>query len=356
MESLKIVTVVGARPQFIKASAVSRACSMAADQGLDVQEIMVHTGQHYDDNMSASFFRELGIPDPPYHLGIGGLSHGALTGRILEKIEESLEVEQPDVVLVYGDTDSTLAGALAAVKLHMPVAHVEAGLRSFNRRMPEEINRVVADHVSSLLFCPTDTSVENLSSEGIQTGVHMVGDVMYDVALQSRRRAHDESRVHSRLDLKSGGYALVTVHRQENTDSPDRLARILEGLRAVNDQVPVVVPLHPRTRSALARLGWEDRLDGMRVLDPVPYLDMVALEAEAAVIYTDSGGVQNEALARGNTLVGLRATPGLRKYWSALIWPMPRDNRKSNSWDVRLWYRMCQACSSNHCQIAEKIS
>ncbi len=303
---MKIVTVVGARPQFIKAAAVSRAVTGAAEAGWDLEESIVHTGQHYHDNMSASFFRELGIPEPAHHLGIGGLPHGALTGRILERLEAVLVTTPPDVVLVYGDTDSTLAGALAAVKLHLPVAHVEAGLRSFNREMPEEINRVVADHVSNLLLCPTGTAVANLANEGVRTGVHLVGDVMYDVALHARTRAQGLSGIHGILDLAGRPYALVTVHRQENTDTPDRLAGILEGLRRVARRMPVVLPLHPRTRAAIVRYGWQDRLDGVRVVDPLPYLDMVALEADAAVIFTDSGGVQKEAFFYGVACVTLR--------------------------------------------------
>lgn len=303
---MKILTVVGARPQFVKASAVSRAITAATRPGRDLKEIIVHTGQHYDDNMSATFFRELGIPEPTYHLGVGGLPHGALTGRILERLETVLETVAPTLVLVYGDTDSTLAGALAAVKLHLPVAHVEAGLRSFNRGMPEEINRVVADHVSSLLFCPTNAAVTNLADEGIGSGVHLVGDVMYDVALRSRLQARSASCIRGTLGIAEQDYALVTVHRQENTDSPDRLAGIIGGLRLVACHLPVVLPLHPRTRGALNRLGWEDRLNGIRVVDPLPYLDMVALEADAAVIYTDSGGVQKEAFFYGIPCVTLR--------------------------------------------------
>ncbi|MBN1661659.1 MAG: UDP-N-acetylglucosamine 2-epimerase (non-hydrolyzing) [Anaerolineae bacterium] len=298
---MKIVSVVGARPQFVKAAPVSRQLRLAH------REILVHTGQHYDANMSAVFFDELDIPPPDYHLGVGSGPHGAQTGAMIERIEQVLTTEVPDWVLVYGDTNSTLAGALAAAKLHVPVAHVEAGLRSYNRRMPEEINRLLADHVSSLLLCSSEVGVENLAAEGITNGVHVVGDVMAD-ALQDAVRASNRSNVLDRLGLGEGGYFVATVHRAENTDDDARLRGIVEALIEVDR--PVVFPLHPRTRTRLAELGRavEERLAGSRVqlVEPVGYLDMVTLERAARLILTDSGGVQKEAYWLGVPCVTLR--------------------------------------------------
>ena len=291
--SVKVVTVVGARPQFIKASAVSRVFRNDPDRR--VREVIVHTGQHFDDNMSAVFFDELEIPPPAHDLGIAGGSHGEMTGRMLERLERVLIDEAPDWVLVYGDTNSTLAGALAAAKLHQPVAHVEAGLRSFNRRMPEEINRIVADRVSTLLFCPTRTAVANLHNEGIVDGVHLCGDVMFDVSLFYRERARERSTVLSALGLQGTRFALATCHRAENTDDRGRLESILSALQRIASQVPVVLPLHPRTRKTIDQLALAALLDGVTVIEPQPFLDMIALEQAAAVILTDSGGVQKEA-------------------------------------------------------------
>jgi len=289
---MKILTVVGARPQFIKAAAVSRVLRSEPA----VQEVLVHTGQHYDSNMSEIFFEELEIPRPDYHLGIGGGSHGQNTGRMLEAIEQVLMQEQPDWVLVYGDTDSTLAGALAAVKLHIPVAHVEAGLRSFNRRMPEEINRVLADHASDLLFAPTETATRNLSREGIpESKIHLVGDVMYDAAIYYEDKAERKSKILQQLSLSSKGYVLVTVHRAENTEDPGRLKFILEALAELHHEVPVVFPVHPRTKKRVKALGLAGYLERMLAIEPVGYLDMVMLEKNARLIATDSGGVQKEA-------------------------------------------------------------
>ncbi|MBW6394561.1 UDP-N-acetylglucosamine 2-epimerase (non-hydrolyzing) [Thermus sp. SYSU G05001] len=288
----KILTVVGARPQFIKAAAVSRVLRAIPA----VREVLVHTGQHYDDNMSRVFFEELEIPEPDYHLGIGGGTHGQNTGRMLEAIERVLLGERPDWVLVYGDTDSTLAGALAAAKLHIPVAHVEAGLRSFNRRMPEEINRVLTDHISDLLFGPTETAVQNLLREGISPDrIHLVGDVMYDAALYYGEKAEKHSQILRRLGLVPKGYILATVHRAENTDDPSRLRVILEALAQVHREVPVVIPVHPRTRKRVEALGLLSLLEQLLAVEPVGYLDMVMLEKNAQLIATDSGGVQKEA-------------------------------------------------------------
>lgn len=292
MPEVKLVSVVGARPQFVKAAVVSRA--LRALPG--VREILVHTGQHYDENMSEVFFRELDIPEPDYHLGIAGGTHGQNTGRMLEAIEKVLLQEKPDWVLVYGDTDSTLAGALAAVKLHIPVAHVEAGLRSFNRRMPEEINRVLTDHASDLLFAPTETAVHNLLREGIPSKkVYLVGDVMYDAALYYAEKAERQSQILSRLGLRPKGYILATLHRAENTDDATRLRVILEAFAKVHREVPVVFPVHPRTRKRVEALGLASLLNGVLAIEPVGYLDMVMLEKNARLIATDSGGVQKEA-------------------------------------------------------------
>jgi UDP-GlcNAc3NAcA epimerase len=291
---MRLATVVGARPQFVKAAAISRALAECGR----VEEILIHTGQHYDANMSDVFFQELRIPPPKHHLGIGGGGHGQQTGRMLEAIERVLLEEKPDWLLIYGDTNSTLAGAVAAAKLHIPVAHVEAGLRSYNRRMPEEINRIAADHLSDLLLPPTQTAVDNLTREGIVgSKVRMVGDVMLDVALDSRAAAAALPGGPSRWGLSSKGFVLATIHRAENTDDPIRLAAVVGGLIEIAKDLPVVLPLHPRTRGALARSSvLPDPLPaGLRLIDPVGYLEMVLLEMHAQVIVTDSGGVQKEA-------------------------------------------------------------
>lgn len=300
----KIVTVVGARPQFIKAAAVSRVIRNECRAQLD--ETLVHTGQHYDENMSRVFFDELDIPRPKYNLGISGGHHGAMTGRMLESIENVLLEEKPDWILIYGDTNSTLAGALAAAKLHLPVAHVEAGLRSFNMRMPEEVNRIVADRLSTLLFCPTDTAVRNLGNEGVVRGVENVGDVMYDVALFYREQARRHSRILGSLSLAEGGFALATCHRAENTDDPVRLGEIVKALSDLSGQMDVVLPLHPRTRKLLADTGLVEKLGKVKVLAPLPFLDMVALEQAAKLILTDSGGVQKEAFFYGVPCITMR--------------------------------------------------
>ncbi len=290
---MRVVAIVGARPQFIKAAAVSRA--LRAKPG--TIEVLVHTGQHYDENLSEFFFEDLEIPQPDYHLGIGSASHGLQTGRMLEAIERVVVDENPDWVLVYGDTNSTLAGALAAAKLHIPVAHVEAGLRSFNQRMPEEINRVLTDHVSTLLFAPTPAAVDCLRREGIPAEkIHLVGDVMYDVAVYYAEKAETRNRVWASLGLKAKQYVLATIHRAENTDDAQRLGTIVDGLADVAREMPVVLPLHPRTRKALQREGLMESVSSrLRVLDPVGYLEMVMLEKNASVIATDSGGVQKES-------------------------------------------------------------
>ena len=300
----KILTVLGARPQFIKASVVSHAI---AQSGL-MTEVVVHTGQHFDANMSDVFFAELGMPKPAHQLSIHGGSHGVMTGRMLTEVERILLDEQPDVVLVYGDTNSTLAGALAAVKLHIPVAHVEAGLRSFNMRMPEEINRILTDRISSWLFVPTTAAIQHLLAEGIDPGkVHLVGDVMYDVALYHGARVSAEEGILKQLNLKPGGYVLATVHRAENTDALERLGAIVDALEVIAENMRVIWPLHPRTRAVLLQAGRLERLSRkVTLIEPVGYLDMVQLEKYAALIATDSGGVQKEAFFYGVPCVTLR--------------------------------------------------
>ncbi|GHD67381.1 UDP-2,3-diacetamido-2,3-dideoxy-D-glucuronate 2-epimerase [Luteimonas padinae] len=299
MSKINIVTIVGARPQFIKAAAVSRA--IRAHGG--ITEVIVHTGQHYDANMSDVFFEQMHIPCPDHHLEVGGGPHGQMTGRQLEKIESVLLEEKPDWVLVYGDTNSTLAGALAAAKLHIPVAHVEAGLRSFNRRMPEEINRVLTDHASDLLLVPTDTGLSNLAAEGI-TGnkVRLVGDVMYDAAMFYKGMASEPEWFGS-LGIERGAYVLCTIHRAENTDDLARLRGILQGLAEAG--LPVILPLHPRTWGTIDRAGIVIA-DSIRVVPPVGYLEMVWLETHCRVIATDSGGVQKEAYFHGKPCVTMR--------------------------------------------------
>ena len=296
---MKLVTVIGARPQFVKAAPVSKAI---ADRD-GIEECIVHTGQHFDDRMSQVFFDELAIPAPQYNLGIGGGPHGQNTGRMLEGVERVLLETRPDRVLVYGDTDSTLAGALAAAKLHIPVAHVEAGLRSFNRRMPEELNRVLTDHVSTHLFCPTRTAVANLAAEGITRGVHHVGDVMYDATLRAAERAQGRTTLEA-LGLREGEYSVATVHRAENTDDPARLQAIIDYLRAHAETRPIVLPIHPRTRQAIARLGLATT--GLRVVEPLGYLDMARLLAGCVDVLTDSGGLQKEAYFHRKPCVTLR--------------------------------------------------
>lgn len=301
---MKIVTVVGARPQFIKAAAVSRA--IRNDTARSINEILVHTGQHFDENMSKVFFEDLDIPHPSYNLEISGGNHGAMTGRMLEGIEKILLDERPDWVLIYGDTNSTLAGALAAAKLHIPVAHVEAGLRSFNMRMPEEVNRILADRVSSLLLCPTETAVQNLKTEGTTRGVFNVGDVMYDVALHYRDQSRKKSVILEKLALEPGRFVLATCHRAENTDDPKRLSEVMTALAEIAVDTSVVLPLHPRTRKLVHEHGLDALLEGINVTNPLPFLDIVALEQAAAVILTDSGGVQKEAFFYGVPCVTMR--------------------------------------------------
>jgi UDP-GlcNAc3NAcA epimerase len=290
---LKIVSIIGARPQFVKAAMVSRVLRSTSG----VREVVIHTGQHYDENMSDIFFEELEISKPDHFLGIGSGTHGIQTGRMLQALDEILLHVIPNLVLVYGDTNSTLAGALAAVKLHIPVAHVEAGLRSHNRQMPEEINRVLTDHASDLLLAPTETAIWNLKQEGISADrIRLVGDVMYDASLYYGSKADKQSKILRELYLRPKQYVLATIHRAENTDDSQRLRNIFEGLELVAGEIPVIIPLHPRTREALKQKVPLDKLaEHVLIIQPVGYLDMIMLEKNARLIATDSGGVQKEA-------------------------------------------------------------
>lgn len=295
-ERLKILTIVGARPQFIKAAAVSPVLRRQH------REVLLHTGQHYDDAMSDQFFRELDIPKPDIELGVGSGLHGDQTARMLIGIEQAVIETKPDAVLLYGDTNSTLAGALAAAKLQIPIAHVEAGLRSFNRAMPEEINRTVTDRLSALLFCPSDTAVVNLRREGITDGVHNVGDVMADV-LAKFAGAPGSSAVPARHGVSPGEYFLATIHRADNTDDPEKLRGIVEALSRL--PLPVLVPAHPRLKAAITASGVQPG-SGVRLIDPIGYVEMMSLARQARVVLTDSGGLQKEAYWLGVPCVTLR--------------------------------------------------
>jgi UDP-N-acetylglucosamine 2-epimerase len=311
---VRFVSVVGARPQFVKAAVLSRALRQRHD------EFLLHTGQHYDDLMSDVFFRELDMRAPHVNLGVGSGSAGVQTARMLEGIEAVLEKQRPDAVIVYGDTNSTLAGALAAAKLGLPVAHVEAGFRSYNRSMPEEINRVLTDHISTWLFCATDGAAECLKREGIEAGVHNVGDLMYDSLFAVLPRAEAGAPgVLARHCLKAGAYYLATVHRPANADSPERLTRIIEALGALD--APVVLPLHPRTAASMRAFGIEPGAN-VSAIEPVGYLEMLALEKHARAIVTDSGGVQREAYFLSVPCVTLREDsewPEIVGDWNVLV-------------------------------------
>ncbi len=318
---MKIVTIVGARPQFIKAAVVSRTIAesnkLVTSNSSLVTEVIVHTGQHYDRNMSDVFFEEMNIPKPDYFLDINGLSHGAMTGQMLEKIESVLVAEKPDVVLVYGDTNTTLAGALAAAKLHISVAHVEAGLRSFNRQMPEEINRVLTDHIANFLFCPTNQSVDNLKAEGITNKEHasggnnnaspivhnpvvcLVGDVMLDAAIYYKEHARKPQPA---LPEK---FILATIHRAENTDNAVRLKSIFDGFEKIGKEVSIILPIHPRTRKTIESLDLKAS-NSIQIIDPVSYLEMIYLLENCMLVMTDSGGLQKEAFFFKKPCVTLR--------------------------------------------------
>ena len=315
---MKIATIVGARPNFIKLAPVSK---QIRKRNLD--EVIVHTGQHYNYEMDRIFFEEMGISAPDYHLGIGSGSHGFQTGEMLKKVEEALIKELPDAVIVFGDTNSTLAGALAAVKLHIRCAHVEAGLRSYDRRMPEEVNRVLVDHCSDLLLCPTTTAVDNLKKEGIVENVRLTGDVMVDAQRDCEIIAESKSHILEDLGLEPGGYYLATIHRASNTDDPENLRAIALALQDLDD---VVIPCHPRAEKYLKEFGlWDDLEKKIRVIKPVGYLDMLLLEKNAKKIITDSGGVQKEAYLLGIPCITLRDTTEwietVNDGWNVLVRP-----------------------------------
>ena len=287
----KIVTILGARPQFVKAAVLSRVISKYND----VEEVIVHTGQHYDTNMSAIFFKEMEIPKPKYNLAINGLSHGAMTGQMLIQIEAVLLKEKPDLVVVYGDTNSTLAGALAATKLDVKVAHIEAGLRSFNMKMPEEINRILTDRISSILLCPTDSAIENLQNEGFDNlpiKVVKSGDIMKDAVEFYSKFSEEKSSIIKKLNLKKNEFVLATIHRQENTDTIESLIAIFEGLQEINKTKQVILPLHPRTKAILEKNNLKFNIT---TIDPVGYFDMLELLKNCNLVVTDSGGLQKEA-------------------------------------------------------------
>ncbi len=288
---IKVCTIVGARPQFIKAAVISRLIKSSYSN--DFEELIVHTGQHFDKSMSSVFFDELQIPKPEVNLNIAGGTHAEMTGNMLIKIEKFLKKIKPDLLLIYGDTNSTLAGALAAVKLDIPIAHVEAGLRSNNLKMPEEINRILSDRVSTLLFCPTKTAVNNLKNEGIHKGVHNVGDVMFDVSKYYKKSFANSKIIYNENINKD--FVLATLHRAENTDNKDNLDNILDGLCRLSKEIQVVLPIHPRTRKMINDFRLKKYLKNIKVLKPVSFFEMANLESNAKLIITDSGGVQKEA-------------------------------------------------------------
>lgn len=323
---LKILTVIGARPQFVKAAVVSRA--IVAHGG--IKEILVHTGQHFDANMSDVFFNQMGIPRPDHMLSVSGGGHGEMTGRMMIALEPVLIEEKPDVVLVYGDTNSTLAAALNAAKLHIPIAHIEAGLRSFDRTMPEEINRIVTDHTSDLLFAPTDVAVQNLKNEGITKGVHMVGDVMYDSTLMMTEAAMKSCTIIEDLGLKDGEFVVATLHRQSTTDEPGALQKAVDFIVNHADGRKVILPLHPRTKGAAAKNNVN--LDNLTIIDPIGPIEMHRLLASCAAVFTDSGGVQKEAYFHKKPCVTLRNTSewvetieaGWNRLWTSEGFKAPR--------------------------------
>jgi UDP-GlcNAc3NAcA epimerase len=313
---LKVVSIIGARPQFIKCAPLSRELRKSH------KEILVHTGQHYDHEMSDIFFEELEIPTPDYNLGIGSGSHGEQTGKLLIEIEVVLKKELPDLVLVYGDTNSTLAGALAAVKLHIPIAHVEAGLRSFDRTMPEEINRIITDHISDYLLCPTQTAVDNLAAENVKEGVFLTGDIMADALAYNQHIAEKKSRILENLSLQKKKYLVMTVHRPGNTDSKKNMASILAAVS--ESKFPVIFPTHPRTRKYLQEFGlWETMPGNIVVTESIGYLDMIRLMENASKILTDSGGIQKEAFMLGIPCITLRDNTEwvetLKDGWNVLV-------------------------------------
>jgi UDP-GlcNAc3NAcA epimerase len=326
MNKPRLLTVVGARPQFIKAAALSRAFRAAGT----LDETIVHTGQHYDRHMSDVFFEELEVPAPSRNLGVVEVTHGAMTGRMLEAIETCLADDRPDAVLVYGDTNSTLAGALAAAKMAIPVIHCEAGLRSGRQTQPEEINRILVDHMSALLLCPTWQALRNLEREGLAHRASVIGDVMYDVALFARARSLETSTVLERLGLAAGGFDVLTLHREENTVDKERLRRLLDYAENAARERPLVLPAHPRTQVALRDLG--RTLSGVRIVAPLGYLDFHRLLDACVVVHTDSGGVQKEAYFHRKPCVTLRdetewtetVEAGWNRLWTTGAYNTPR--------------------------------
>ncbi len=322
MTQVKIITIIGARPQFIKAAMTSKALS----EHPDFNEIIIHTGQHYDANMSEIFFTELGIPVPQINLDINGGGHGEMTAKMLAELEKVMITEKPDAVLLFGDTNSTLAAALAASKLHIPIAHVEAGLRSFNKKMPEEINRILTDHCSEWLFAPTASAVENLNKENIEESkIFKVGDVMYDAAISfSRVAGSPEFEA-----LKRSDYVLATVHRQENTDDPERLAAIIDGLNDVAEKIDVILPLHPRTRKILGDERLSKLSPNFKIIAPIGYFDMLGFQRNAKAIATDSGGVQKEAYFSAVPCITLRDETEwvelIESGWNRLVKPTSKE-------------------------------
>lgn len=295
---MRVLSVIGARPQFVKAALLSAELKRSG-----IEEVLVHTGQHYDRAMSDVFFEQLHIPAPKHHLGVGGGGHGAQTGEMMKRLEPVVESEAPDWLLVYGDTNSTLAGALVGAKLHVPVAHVEAGLRSFNKAMPEEINRIVADHVGDLMLVPNDAAARQLAREGVSRGVRVVGDLMVDLAMRVLSEMPPKPPILDRFGVADRTYAVATIHRASNTDDPATFQRIIEGLRATG--MPVVFPVHPRTRAVAERVGAGNG-DNLILCEPVPYMEMMALISRAATVFTDSGGLQKEAFVARVPCVTLR--------------------------------------------------
>jgi len=294
----KILTVLGARPQFVKSAMFSKAL----EGNTSLNEIIVHTGQHYDENMSDVFFRELGIPEPNINLGISELNHGAMTGRMLEELESVMIAESPDLLLVYGDTNSTLAASLAASKLHIKIAHIESGLRSYNKLMPEEKNRLITDHLSDFLFCPTENAIDNLRKEGLTDGVHLVGDIMLDLSIFANEIISSQNE-----DIEnkhSEEYVLLTLHRPENTDNKIRLEEIFKALNKISNDIEIIMPIHPRTKKIIdSKSKW---LDGIKIIDPQPYLSFTKLQRAAKAIFTDSGGLQKEAFFNSVPCITLR--------------------------------------------------
>ena len=324
---MKIYTIIGTRPQFVKASAFSKTISMDSD----VEEVSIHTGQHYDPAMSDIFFDELSMPLPKYNLNIGGQSHGAMTGNMLIALEKIFLEEKPDCILVYGDTNSTLAGALAASKLHIPLAHIEAGLRSYNKTMPEEQNRIITDHLSDYLFCPTFESVNNLKKEAIMNGVH-VGDIMYDVTCHLENRINANLEFLSQLGLERNNYYVCTMHRAENTDNKEQLGSLIAYLKTLSHEKKVVLPLHPRLAKACENFQFS--LDGLTVINPLGYIDMMTLVKNSTRVYTDSGGLQKEAYFQAVECVTLRGetewtetiSHGWNRLWTNAEYQRPRKD------------------------------